>query len=112
LHDTLTVRPGDITNGLEVFVDFDPTYWKAGKTINLIVYLNHKDGSYGANIPLSKTITQADCDYQRGVSFKLQYQQLGGYEDGSTMQADYYIDDSWSQILETAEFNTLDPFQV
>ncbi|MBJ6132798.1 hypothetical protein JAU75_08140 [Ochrobactrum sp. Q0168] len=112
LHDTLTVRPGDIANGLEVFVDFDPIHWKKGKIINLIVYLNHKDGSFGENIQLSKTVTQADCDYQRDVSFNLTYQQLNGYEEGSTMQADYYIDDNWSNILETAEFNTLDPFQV
>ncbi|RLL74847.1 hypothetical protein D8666_05850 [Ochrobactrum soli] len=109
--NTLIVLPGDILNGLEVWVDADPTYWKKGKIINLIVYLNHKDGRFGANIQLSRTITQADCDYQRNISFNLQYEQLNGYEDGSTMQADYYIDSSWSQIFETAEFNTLDPFQ-
>jgi len=109
LYDNATiVGHGDIINGLNVIVDYDPKYWIPGEAIHLIVYLNKRDGSFGANLTQELEITDVEITAKKMV-FNFPYDQVNGYDHG-TLEADYFIGHTWSAVLDKVVFNTVDPF--
>lgn len=109
LYDNATmVVHGDIIGGLNVIVDYDPQYWIPQKTIHLIVYLNKHDGSFGANLTQEIPITDVEINAKKMV-FNFPYDQVNGYDHG-TLEADYFIEKTWSAVLDNVLLNTVDPF--
>lgn len=109
LYDNATiVVHGDVIDGLNVIVDYDPHYWIPKKTIHLIVYLNKHDGSFGANLTQEREITDVEINAKKMV-FNFPYDQVNGYDHG-TLEADYFVDKTWSAVLDNVVFNTIDPF--
>jgi hypothetical protein len=109
LYDNATiVVHGDIIGGLNVIVDYDPQYWIPGKVIHLIVYINKHDGSFGANLTQEMEITDVEITAKKMV-FNFPYDKVNGYDHGS-LEADYFIEKTWSAVLDNVVFNTVDPF--
>ncbi|KAB2743498.1 Ig-like domain-containing protein [Brucella anthropi] len=101
------VNGNNIVNGLKIYIPYSST-WNIGSTINLSLYLNGQDDSgnvFGKTIPLSQTITKDNLNSQKDVIIIAPQDQLSGYNDG-TLEADYYIETIWSQILENVTLNT------
>lgn len=109
LHNYANVVNGNsIAKGLDVYIPYSKS-WIAGDIINLNLYLNGEDDMgklIGNTVGQPKTITAAQISSKTDIIISFQQDQLIGYKFG-TLEADYYIGQTWSQILENVTLDTL-----
>ncbi|MCX2698175.1 Ig-like domain-containing protein [Ochrobactrum chromiisoli] len=97
----------NIVNGADFYIPYSST-WTVGSIINLTVYLNgdnHLGNVVGDTLFYKKTIEYSDINKKSDIIINVSQSDLAGYSDG-TLEADYYIGDKWSLILEGVLLNT------
>ncbi|MFQ0815733.1 hypothetical protein AVM02_09485 [Brucella anthropi] len=103
------VNGNSIVSGLDVYIPYSSS-WVAGQTINLSLYLNGEDDMghlIGNTVIQQQIITATQITAKTDIMIHFIQEQLIGYNAG-TLEADYYIGEAWSQILEGVVLDTAD----